>query len=78
MFAADGSSLLSPFQVAAIRILSTGIVLIPFIPKAIQRIPPSMQLYIVWSGWLGSAIPALLFCLTESKIDSSLRIITYW
>jgi drug/metabolite transporter (DMT)-like permease len=72
MFGADGSALLSPLQVAAIRILSAGIVLIPFIPKAIQRIPPSMRLYVAWSGWLGSAIPAVLFCLAESKIDSAL------
>jgi drug/metabolite transporter (DMT)-like permease len=73
MFSFDGRPPLPPLQVAAIRILSTGIVLIPFIPQAIQCIPsPHMRLYVAWSGWLGSAAPVVLFCLAESKIDSSL------
>lgn len=72
MFAPDGGALLSPIQVAAIRILSAGIVLIPFLPTALKHIPPNMRLYVAWSGWLGSAVPAVLFCLAESKIDSAL------
>ena len=72
MFAPDESTLLSPFQVAAIRIFTSGLVLIPFAARAIKQIPANLRGIVLVSGWLGSFIPAVLFCLAESGIDSSL------
>jgi drug/metabolite transporter (DMT)-like permease len=72
MFAPDGSMLLSAWQVAAIRIFSSGIVLIPFIVRAWKNIPADLRFPVLVSGWLGSFIPAIFFCLAETKIDSAL------
>ncbi len=63
---------LNAYQVGAIRILSAGIVLLPFAIKAFRRIPYSSLGLIVLSGLLGSFFPAFLFCLAETKIDSGL------
>lgn len=72
MFAPDGSQVLSAWQVAAIRIFTSGIVLLPFAIKAWKRIPKQSRGIVLISGWLGSFIPAILFCLAESRIDSAL------
>src|SRR6185503_18929003 len=63
---------LTPYQVATLRILSAGLVLIPVAIKHLKKIPPHKLGYVLLSGLLGSFIPAFLFCLAETKIDSSL------
>jgi drug/metabolite transporter (DMT)-like permease len=68
----EGMKTLSPYQVAALRILSAGVVLIPFTVKAFQQIPKNKIGLVILSGFLGSFFPAFLFCLAETKIDSSL------
>jgi drug/metabolite transporter (DMT)-like permease len=73
MFTADHSTALSANQVAAIRILSASLALLLFAPGAWKRLPSAgTGGYIFLSGLLGSFFPAFLFCLAESKIDSSL------
>lgn len=67
-----GLQQLSSYQVAAIRILSSGIILLPITVKYIGRIPAKKLLLIFLSGTLGSLLPAFLFCLAEEKIDSAL------
>ena len=68
----EGMQVLSPYQVAALRILSAGVVLIPFAFRAIKQVPKNKLGLVALSGILGSFIPAFLFCLAETKIDSSL------
>lgn len=63
---------LSAYQVAAIRMISAGIVLLPFCIKALKAIPKKLIGYVVLSGFLGSFFPAFLFCIAETKIDSAL------
>ncbi len=63
---------LSPYQVAAIRIVSSGIVLFPIAIGAFKKIPPEKIKLVFLSGMLGSLLPAFLFCLAENGIDSSL------
>lgn len=63
---------LSPYEVAALRILSAGIVLIPFAFKAFKQIPTNKIGQVLLSGLMGSFIPAFLFCLAETKLDSAL------
>lgn len=67
-----GMSVLTPYQVASIRILSAGVVLIPFARNAIREIPKNKLGLVVLSGILGSFFPAYLFCIAETRIDSSL------
>lgn len=63
---------LSPYHVASIRIISAGLVLLPFILKAIRQIPSNKRGVVILSGLLGSFFPAYLFCIAETKIDSAL------
>jgi len=72
MFTTDGSTVLSAWQVAALRIFTSGMVLLPFAFKSWKRIAHNARAIVLVSGWLGSFIPAILFCLAESKIDSAL------
>ena len=72
MLMKEGMKALSPYQVATIRILSAGLVMIPFFIKAYKQIPADKRGYVILSGTIGSFIPAYLFCLSEIKIDSSL------
>ncbi|MBA4257851.1 MAG: permease [Chitinophaga sp.] len=67
-----GMNVLSPYQVASIRIISAGLVLLPFALKALRNIPKEKRGVVVLSGLLGSFFPAYLFCIAETKIDSAL------
>lgn len=63
---------LTAYQVAAIRILSAGIVLMPVVIKKMKFFPKRTLGKILLSGLLGSFFPAFLFCIAETRIDSSL------
>src|ERR1700694_4873960 len=63
---------LTPYQVASIRILSAGVVLLPFARRALVEIPKNKMIIVILSGLLGSFFPAYLFCIAETRIDSSL------
>lgn len=63
---------LNPYQVASIRIISSGIVLLPVALTSFKKIPRDKIFIVFMSGILGSLIPAYLFCLAETGIDSAL------
>lgn len=63
---------LSPYHVATLRILSAGVVLVPFSVKAFKKVPVNKLGLTVLSGLLGSFFPAYLFCLAETKLNSAL------
>src|SRR5918993_1975993 len=63
---------LSSYQVASLRIIAAGVVLLPVAVRQIRNIPRSKLLLVFLSGTLGSLIPAYLFCIAEEVIDSSL------
>lgn len=63
---------LSPYQVASIRIISSGLVLLPVAVVSMKHIPMNKLGIVFLSGMLGSLIPAYLFCLAEQGIDSAL------
>jgi drug/metabolite transporter (DMT)-like permease len=67
-----GMHTLTPYHVASIRILSAGLILIPFARRALQQVPRNKMALVILSGLLGSFFPAYLFCIAETKIDSSL------
>ena len=72
LFDAQGNTVLTAWQVGAMRIGSAGVVLLPFCPGAYYRIQASDRRYVILSGILGSFIPAFLFCMAETKLDSAL------
>ncbi len=67
-----GMNRLTPYDVASIRILSAGLVLIPFARRALLEVPRNKLALVILSGLIGSFFPAYLFCIAETKIDSSL------
>ena len=68
----EGLLHLSAFQVASIRIISSGLVLLPVALVSIRQIPRKKVGIVFLSGVLGSLFPAYLFCVAEQGIDSSL------
>jgi drug/metabolite transporter (DMT)-like permease len=68
----EGLKAFTPYQVASLRMGSAGLILLPFAFKALQKIPSNKIGLIVLSGILGNFIPAYLFCIAETQIDSSL------
>lgn len=62
---------LNAWQVAALRLFAAGLVLLPFAFRVAKRIPKDKIGYIILSGFLGSFFPAFLFCLAETRLDSS-------
>ncbi len=63
--------ILSSWQVAAIRLVSAGLVVLPFLAFAIKRVGRSKLGYVSLSGILGSFFPAFLFTIAETKIDGA-------
>ncbi len=67
-----GMETLTDFQVASLRIVSAGIVLLPLTVRHIRSIPFHKIGYIFLSGVLGSLLPSYLFCIAETRVDSAL------
>jgi drug/metabolite transporter (DMT)-like permease len=68
----EGLKELTPYQVAAIRMTAAGIVMLPLAIGQMRKLPRNKIGYAVLSGVLGSFVPAFLFCIAETRIDSSL------
>lgn len=68
----EGLKAFTPYQVASLRMLSAGLALLPFAYKALKSIPREKMGLVILSGILGNFIPAYLFCIAETQIDSSL------
>ncbi|RFZ82119.1 DMT family transporter [Mucilaginibacter terrenus] len=64
--------LLTASQVAAIRIITAGLVLTPVLIRHYKKVPRKLSGWMVLSGFFGSFFPAFLFCIAETRIDSSL------
>lgn len=72
MYETNQQPVLSPYNVAALRMLSSGVIMLPFLFHAIKLIPKKTLWYVLLSGWMGSFIPAFLFCIAETKVDGAL------
>ncbi len=68
----EGLRAFTPYQVASLRMLFAGLVLLPFAIKAFRKIPKDKMGLVLISGLVGNFIPAYLFCIAETKIDSAL------
>jgi drug/metabolite transporter (DMT)-like permease len=68
----EGMEILSPYQLASIRIISAGLVMLPWIRTAYRAVPKKAIPALILSGFLGTLFPAYLFCIAQTKIDSSI------
>ena len=68
----EGLKAFTPYQVASLRMFFAGLVLLPFAIKAFRKIPKDKMGIVVVSGLVGNFIPAYLFCIAETRIDSAL------
>lgn len=68
----EGLLTLTAFQVASLRIVFAGIVLLPWAIKSLKKVPINKLGIIFISGVLGSLLPAYLFCVAELGIDGAL------
>ncbi len=66
---------LSPYEVAALRMFSAGLVLLPFFPKAWRNTNRQTRAIALLTGLLGSFFAAILFCIAETSINSSIAAI---
>ena len=68
----EGMEKLTPYQVASIRMLSAGLILLPVALRRWKEMRGQKLGFIVLSGLLGSFFPSFLFCIAETRIDSAL------
>ncbi|MBA4848797.1 EamA family transporter [Emticicia sp. BO119] len=62
----------TPVQIGALRIMSAGLVFLPLIISRRKEYPKEKTRYFVASGFLGYLLPAFLFALAGTKVNSSL------
>jgi len=62
---------LNPYQLGALRTIITGIFLLAVGFKSIASIKKREWKWVIISGFLGSFIPAFLFAIAETEIDSA-------
>jgi drug/metabolite transporter (DMT)-like permease len=62
---------LSPYQLGALRTVITGIFLFSVGFKSITSIRKNEWKWVILSGFLGSFLPAFLFAIAETEIDSA-------
>jgi drug/metabolite transporter (DMT)-like permease len=63
---------ISPYNIAATRIVASGLVLLPIAVRSFTKILVNKLPLVFLSGVLGSLLPAFLFCYAEQGMDSSL------
>lgn len=63
---------LTGLQIGALRIFSAGLVCLPFVFHHFRKIPSRKTGLLFLTGLLGNLLPALLFALAITRIDSSL------
>lgn len=62
----------SPYQVGALRVLISGIVLMPYAITKIKNFPRKQIPWLIIAGIAGSFIPMFLFPMAETEISSSI------
>jgi drug/metabolite transporter (DMT)-like permease len=72
LYDSNGVPTLTAYQVAAIRVLSAALIMLPVVIKNFKSFPTDLWIYTAISGLLGILFPAFLFCIAETKLDSAL------
>jgi drug/metabolite transporter (DMT)-like permease len=66
-----GLTVFNPTQVSAIRIFSASLFMVPFAYQWLKRIEKKYYFLIFISGFTGSLIPAFLFAMAQTRLDSA-------
>lgn len=61
----------APVEVGVLRVVLTFLALLPFSFSMLKHISRRMAWYLFISGFIGSFIPAILFAIAQTEIDSS-------
>lgn len=70
---ANNKPLLSPWQLAAIRLISASAIMLPIVALQWKKFWNDQKKWLmVATGLIGTFIPAILFCLAETEITSAL------
>jgi len=72
LYDSNQQPVLSAYQVAALRMLSSGLVMLPFLKGSLKNLPGPTLRYVLLGGGLGSFFPAFLCCIADTKIDGAL------
>ena len=72
LFARDGSALLPPVDLAALRVAIAGATLLPVSLRHVRRIARDRWRWIAGVGIIGSFIPALLFAMAQVNLPSAM------
>ncbi len=71
-FMKAGMEFYSPLQMASMRIAFAGIVLMPWSLYHLRKVPKNKIGLLMLSGVLGNGLPAILFCLALTGLDTNL------
>lgn len=63
---------LEPMEVGSIRILSASLFLLPFALRKFRKIRREHIKYLISVGFVGSFIPAFLFAIAQTRLESSI------
>jgi len=66
-----GLNVFTPIQVGTIRIMFAFLFMLPVAIKNIRKVPKDKIKFFVITGTLGNLIPAVLFAMAETKLESS-------
>lgn len=70
LFDSDGEVLYSSWQVAALRMLLAGLILAPVSLRIISKVDRKTLFWMCMVGLFGNGIPAFLFTLGQTQVDS--------
>jgi drug/metabolite transporter (DMT)-like permease len=67
----EGLKSMTAVQLAALRISIGGIVFAPFVIRFLRKIEKGDLKYVILAGILGNGIPAFLFAIAQTQVESS-------
>ncbi len=70
--APDGTPVLTPYQVASLRMILAAVALSPIAIQAIRQVERKDWKYLAVVGFMGSGVPAFLFAISQQYLDSGL------
>jgi drug/metabolite transporter (DMT)-like permease len=70
--APDGTPVLTPYQVASLRMILAAVALSPIAIQAIRQVERKDWKYLAVVGFMGSGIPAFLCAISQQYLDSGL------
>ncbi len=67
-----GLTVYSPPEVAGIRIFTASLFMMPFAISRFRRVDKKYYFLIFFTGFIGSFIPAILFAVAQTRLDSAI------